>query len=450
MSETVTIYDVHDNKEGSVAYNDLMRLFDDYGGAAWFSSVVEGSDSLFPENKARRAIFLNDADKQDERLLLLKDLEAWADVLQGDVSVDDMADYCLSKAEAQSQVLQEHLLKVIHVAKPIEVSYRGLAQFFENAENNQVRNVSFINCTTEQLKDLDAPRFFDYISEELRRNFDRIDLRNNYSLLVLPGYLGPNAVIEKWAKLAYENKVIVITDFEDFDDVDDVLEVFEAAGMAGGDVYRSSVLMCCNWLVGRGRLDAAGEEHDLYLPPSMALAGKIYVGLLSQVAAGKRFGIIYGAEGVKFPLKKSEVSVLERIGLVPMFGEYGKVMAFSAKTLFNGANLGLQIYSVVRVFDYVTKVLMDFLNRRAFENFNANIRKELMGQIVKFLDGISGNGRLIEDFNIQRFEQDALQKDKIHLNIHLKPYFPAKNFMIKMAGQKDEEGARWDTAYDQQ
>lgn len=182
----------------------------------------------------------------------------------------------------------------------------------------------------------------------------------------------------------------------------------------------------------------------------MALAGKIYVGLLSQVAAGKRFGIIYGAEGVKFPLKKSEVSVLERIGLVPMFGEYGKVMAFSAKTLFNGANLGLQIYSVVRVFDYVTKVLMDFLNRRAFENFNANIRKELMGQIVKFLDGISGNGRLIEDFNIQRFEQDALQKDKIHLNIHLKPYFPAKNFMIKMAGQKDEEGARWDTAYDQQ
>lgn len=53
-----------------------------------------------------------------------------------------------------------------------------------------------------------------------------------------------------------------------------------------------------------------------------------------------------------------------------MVNEYGKVMAFSAKTLFNGDNLGLQTYSVVRVFDYVTKVLMDFLNRRAFENFN--------------------------------------------------------------------------------
>ncbi len=93
-----------------------------------------------------------------------------------------------------------------------------------------------------------------------------------------------------------------------------------------------------------------------------------------------------------------------------MFSEYGKVMAFSAKTLFNGANLGLQIYSVVRVFDHITKVLMDFLNRRAFENFNANIRKELMGQVVKFLDGVSGNGKLIEDFSIKRFEQDAEKK----------------------------------------
>jgi hypothetical protein len=72
-----------------------------------------------------------------------------------------------------------------------------------------------------------------------------------------------------------------------------------------------------------------------------------------------------------------------------MVNEYGKVMAFSGKTLFNGDNLGLQTYSVVRVFDYVTKVLMDFLNRRAFENFTAVTRKEIMGQIVRFLDAIN-------------------------------------------------------------
>ena len=111
-----------------------------------------------------------------------------------------------------------------------------------------------------------------------------------------------------------------------------------------------------------------------------------------------------------------------------MVNEYGKVMAFSAKTLFNGDNLGLQTYSVVRVFDYVTKVLMDFLNRRAFENFNARTRKELMNQIVKFLDGITGPDKLIEDFTIKRFEQDPNQKDRVYLDIHM-PTFSGFDFI---------------------
>ena len=172
--------------------------------------------------------------------------------------------------------------------------------------------------------------------------------------------------------------------------------------------------------------------------------------LMSQVTAGKKFGSLNEVDGVRFDLKKSEIANLEKLGLVPMVNEYSKVMAFSAKTLFNGDNLGLQTYSVVRVFDYVTKVMMDFLNRRAFENFNANTRKELMGQIVKFLDGITGPGKLIENFDIKRFEQDQVQKDQIHLDIHLKPYFPAKNFLIKLEGQKGDDGNDWSSEYKQE
>jgi len=132
-----------------------------------------------------------------------------------------------------------------------------------------------------------------------------------------------------------------------------------------------------------------------------------------------------------------------------MVNEYSKVMAFSAKTLFNGDNLGLQTYSVVRVFDYVTKVLMDFLNRRAFENFNAKTRKDIMGQIVKFLDGVAGPNKLIEDFDVKRLEQDPNQKDRIYLDIHMKPYFPAKNFLIRLEGQKGDDGNDWEAEYDQ-
>ena len=172
---------------------------------------------------------------------------------------------------------------------------------------------------------------------------------------------------------------------------------------------------------------------------------------MSQVTAGKKHGAINEVDGVKFDLKKSEISHLERVGLVPMVNEYGKVMAFSAKTLFNGDNIGLQTYSVVRVFDYITKVLFDFLNRRAFENWTSKTEQDLRGQIVKFLDGIQGADRLIERFKIMRFERDETQKDRIHLDIHITPYFPAKSFVVKLDGHKGEdENTTWNTNYDQQ
>jgi hypothetical protein len=421
-----------------------------FGGFDLLEATIDGTANLNPERKARRNIFLTESGKKEDREGLKNVLSLWASVLESGEDITDMVNLCEQKAEEAKVVVKKNLAKAVEATKDLERSYRNVALFFKNSESDKIKNVSFLNCEADQIKDLDNTRFIDAVAEELKANFDRLDLRNNYSIMILPGYLGSNKVLEKWAKIAHENKVMMVTDFEHLDAADDVMEMFEMANLTGGDKYRSNVMMTCNWLVGRGKYAELDEEDDLYVPPSGALAGKIYKTLMSQVTAGKKFGSMNEIDGVKFELKKSEIANLEKMGLVPLVKEYGKVMAFSAKTLFNGDNLGLQTYSVVRVFDYVTKVLMDFLNRRAFENFNANTRKDLMSQIVKFLDGITGPDKLIEDFTIRRFEQDPVQKDKIHLDIHMKPYFPAKNFMIKMEGQKGDDGNAWDTKYDQQ
>jgi len=421
-----------------------------FGGFDLIESTIEGTQNLSPERKARRNIFLTEQQKKAERDSLKKALLVWAKVLESSNEISDMVNMAEEKAASSQKVLEQNLAKAVEESKDLERSYRNVALFFKNTESDKLKNVSFINCELDQMKDLDNTRFIDSVNEELKMNFDRLDLRNNYSIMVLPGYLGSNKVVEKWAKIAHEHKVMLVTDFEHLDAPDDVMEMFEMANLTSGDKFKSNVMMTCNWLVGRGKFAELGEEDDLYVPPSGALAGKVYRTLMSQVTAGKKFGSMNEVDGVKFQLKKSEIANIEKMGLVPMVNEYGKVMAFSAKTLFNGDNLGLQTYSVVRVFDYVTKVMMDFLNRRAFENFNANTRKDLMSQIVKFLDSITGPDKLIEDFTIRRFEQDPVQKDKIHLDIHMKPYFPAKNFMIKMEGQKGDDGTAWDTEYDQQ
>jgi hypothetical protein len=421
-----------------------------YGGFDLLEMSIEGIQNLNPERKARRKIFLGEVNKTKERETLKKTLELWASVLSSNEVLTDMVAQSEDKCKESEALLKKNLVKAVEDTREIEAAYRTIGLFFKNTETDKVKNVTIVNADLEQLKDLDNTRFIDAIHSELVDNYDRLDLKNNYGILVIPGYLGSNKVIEKWAKIAHENKVMLVTDFEHLDEPDDVMEMFDAASLTGGDAYRSNVIMTCNWLVGRGRFDQIGENEDLHIASSAALAGKIYKTLMSQVTAGKKFGGINEVDGVKFDLKKSEIANLENLGLVPMVNEYGKVMAFSAKTLFSGDNLGLQTYSVVRVFDYVTKVLMDFLNRRAFENFTAKTRKEIMNQIVRFLDGITGPDKLIENFEIRRFEQDPIQKDRIYMDIHMKPYFPAKNFLIKMDGHKGDDGTEWDTDYEQQ
>ena len=426
-----------------------LKKLEKFGGFDLLETAIDNIQNINPERKARKKIFLEESSKKAEREALKKNLQWWSEILSSSDDISEMIQTCEKKSDEAAKVLKKNLKTAIDSTQELERSYRSVALFYKNTESTKVKNISIINAEADQLKDLDNTRFIDAIQSELTANYDRLDLRNNYGLLVLPGYLGSNKVVEKWAKIAYENKVTLVTDFENLEAPDDVMELFEAANLTGGDVYRSNVVMSCNWLVGRGKFEEVGEEEDLYVPPASALAGKIYNTLMSQVTAGKKHGGINEVDGVRFDLKKSEIANLEKLGLVPMVKEYGKVMAFSAKTLFNGDNLGLQTYSVVRVFDYVAKVMMDFLNRRAFENFNGNTRKELNGQIVKFLDSITGPNKLIENFTIQRFEQDPVQKDKIYLDIHLKPYFPAKTFMIKLEGQKGDDGNDWSSEYAQ-
>eukprot|EP01133_Synstelium_polycarpum_P004744 gene4744-5531_t len=421
------------------------------GGFDLLEATVDGLQNLNPERKARKQIFLTGDEKKKEREELKKKIQLWIDVLEGSGSVAAMVDKSTSKLHAADENLNKNIGLALEATRELEQAYRSVNLFYQNTESDKLKNIVILNASMDQIKDLDNPRFIDYVGAELKQKYDRLDLRENYSLMVIPGYMGSNKVVEKWGKIAYENKTMLVTDFADLDQPDDVIDLFTAANLTGGDAFRSNVIMTCNWLVGRGKVSEVGEEDDLSVPGSAALAGKMYYTLMSQVTAGKKHGAINDVDGVKFDLKKSEISHLERIGLVPMVNEYGKVMAFSAKTLFNGDNIGLQTYSVVRVFDYVTKVLFDFLNRRAFENWNSRTEQDLRGQIVKFLDGIQGPDRLIERFKIMRFERDETQKDKIHLDIHITPYFPAKSFVVKLDGQKGEdEETTWNTEYAQQ
>lgn len=424
----------------------------EYGGFSFLENIIDGFSNLNPKRKARRNIFLTDEQWETERKNLSNRLSIWLELLNSGKDIEAMRDMAKERSEKADTTLNTNLKKALEATQDLERSYRSVAFFYKNTESDKLKNVTILNAAPDQLSDLDNTLFIDYVANELKQNFDRLDLRRNYGILNVPGYLGSNAVLDKWSKIAHDNKAILVTDFQDLESPDDVMDVFFNANHTGGDVFKCNTLMACNWLLGRKKDNLAGEEENLYVPPSSALAGRIYNTLISQVVAGKKFGGINEVESVRFDLKKSEISELEKMGLVPMVNEYSKVMAFSAKTLFNGDNLGLQTYSVVRVFDHITKVLFDFLNRRAFENWTTRTQADLRSQIVKFLDGIQGPSKLIERFQIMKIEQDKNQKDRILLDIHITPYFPAKSFVIQLDGHKGDgpEHAVWHSEYKQQ
>ena len=441
-------------REAAPALEQSTQALLKVGGFDLLETTIDGASNLNPEKKARKKIFLSEDSKKNDRKQLKKRLALWHSVLSESDTVGEAVEKGEKRVDAAEQLLTENLKKAVEATHELEQAYRSVALFFRNTEQDEVKNVSIMNADKDQLQDLDNTTFIDAVAAEMEQNYDRLDLRDNYSLLVVPGYLGSNKVVDKWAKIAHKNKVMLVTDFEHYDTPEDVIELFEEANLTGADAHKSNVIMTANWLVGRGKMEEIGEEEDLFVPPSSALAGRIYSTLASQVTAGRKHGTLNEVDGVKFPLRKSEIANLEKIGLVPMVNEYGRVMAFSAKTLFNGDNIGLQTYSVVRVFDYVTKVLIDFLNRRAFENWDHNMRMDIQNQIVRFLDGIAGPGKLIEKFSVKKFERDPEQKDRILLDIHMVPYFPAKAFLVSLDGTKgddpDNPGRDWNAEYAQQ
>jgi hypothetical protein len=432
-----------------VNLKDSVSKLVKFGGFKAIEGAIKGTANLNPETKAKREIFLKDSTKKKDREALKNTLNLWQEVLSEDANFAELIGKCEQKADSTAENLKRNLKNAVDETRQLETAWRSLNLFVKNAESDKIKNLTILNASMEQLQDLDNPVFIDAVNNELVENYDRLDLRGHYSMVNIPGYLGNKPVVEKWAKITQKSKALLVTDFENLEDPDGVMDFFQSADLATGDDYKSNTVMTCNYLVGRAKDASIEEEEDVYIPPSAALAGNMYKTDMAQVAAGMKYGKINEVFGTRFKLKKqAELAPLEKMGLVPMVNEFNSVMAMSGKTLFSGDNLGKQTYSVVRVFDYVMKTLMDFLNRRAFENYDMETFQDIKKQLVKFLDNVSSQGKggpniLLEKYSITRFERDPKQKDRVYLDITLHPKFAMKNFVISMDGMKGDGGNEW-------
>ncbi|NID12117.1 type VI secretion system contractile sheath protein TssC [Fibrivirga algicola] len=436
---------VLEQKQPTRTLAESVQQLTKFGGFEFIKTIVDGTENMDPSKKARKSIFLTEEDNKADRKKLKKRLQDFAALLAAHANVPDMVADAEEKVAVASQSLKKNLAAAISQTQELESSYRSLSLFFENTEADKVKNLVLFDADNDMTTDADGfsnpTGIFERVANELRDGYDKMDLSKNYSLLVLPGWLKKNTIVDKWATLAHQNKVMLITDYRHLDDPDSVEAMFERDNLTSADPQKANVMMPCNWIVGREAYTELGQEEHLYISPAMALAGMLWGGHIAQPSAGVKHGKLKMASGVRFSMRKGEIAQLEDKGLIPMVYEYGRVIPFSAKTLFNGDNVGLQTYSVVRVFDWIGKVFQDFLNRRTFENIDTFMLEEIKGQIYGFLDKIRGSGLIIEDYSGLVVERHPTNPTHVVVNVKLKPFFPAKVFEINLTGTK----GNWDS-----
>lgn len=419
---------------------------DKFGGFQLLKGLIKGVENMDPRRKAIKNVFLNDSAYEDARNRLKNELSLWVEILEsGGKDPMEIVDSCKEECQKAERNLSENLFCIHDEIRNLETTYRSLDAFFANAGQGKVDCITLMNINKEELGDHDSEDT-QAVRDELERYFDRLNLKNNYSMLVVPGYLGDAETVRMWAQTAYRNKVIMLTDFKDSMNFEMLKEELDDASLQGTDPYLGNIVMTANYILGRKKSELAGEDEDLFIPASGALAGRMSnteETVIAQAAAGKRYGTLDNVKGARMDLRKSEIAALIDLGVIPMVEEDGRTMAFSNHTLYNGASKGLQEYSIVRVFDWIGKVFENYCNDHAMEIWTPAIKSEITQDIHSFLSDYKGPGGIIEKYTNLKVDQDPKTKD-ISINVEITPYFAAQNFFIELTGRNTAAGVDWE------
>lgn len=287
-------------------------------------------------------------------------------------TVIEHATDCKEQEEKYKHLFSENITIALKATKQLETAYRTLDSFFQNTGSNRLDNLNIINVNRQVLNN-EPQKFAEHVNLILGEKYNRLDLSKVYALLVIPGHI----MIDKptllyWAGIAHNNKVLLITDHKQENSVDSLIK--NIADYKGDSIELSHVVMTANWIEGRPSEKLSSSERDekaFFIPPSAALAGKIYGQTnLSQSSAGQMYGILHKVNTVENNLYFVEVEGIRNCHIVPIGEVAGKVNALGYHTLYNGEDKPFSDYAIVRTIDWVEKVLQNYYKYINCENWD--------------------------------------------------------------------------------
>lgn len=218
-----------------------LEGLEDYGDFDLLETMADGLENMNPESRAAKKIFLQDSEFAEQRKQLKTDLLMWLNILDSDATTaSEAVDKCQEATEAAKKNLLQNLSSVHEQTKQLETAYRSLGEFFANSGQAKLKCLNLINVDKDELGDPDG-RVFNAVRDELNKSFDRLSLKENYSLLVTPGYLGDKQTVNMWGQMAYRNKVMLVTDYQDSPTLKLLNKGLDKANLSDSEIGRAHV-----------------------------------------------------------------------------------------------------------------------------------------------------------------------------------------------------------------
>ncbi|MBU8933891.1 MAG: DUF5458 family protein [candidate division Zixibacteria bacterium] len=410
--------------------------------------LVRGVEWLDPKKNFQRKEFLTKKDHAGARALLVERLKIWSKFLAEGGSPDDIRKGLNEEATGLEANLEKNMKKVHQESRDLEITYRAVDKFFSNAQAEPDDKVAawFSNISGEELMDPDDRDKFEALARAVSDEFREWGIKRCWSMLAIPGYLGSVENIDTVARqLGMPNKVHVMTDLPDLESFEETMDLLEDPtydGLMSSDLHKQYASVFANYLQARTANDY--EEDDMWIPPSAAMAGKMYLGDttagMQQPMAGYKFGKINDAKYLRYRCNQPDASKVNEKGINPMVNFEGQPVSMGAATLYNKETFN--VYSIRRTYDYVYKSLRNYLNKQTFTVIDSKFMDALRTDMTKFLSAISGDDNILQDYTITVFADEEMRKrQEVDIKVSLNPKYPARSFNIEFAAWGDDNGS---------
>ena len=369
------------------------------------------------------------------------------------ISADDTYEATVKKLQKQidsaESVRDELLAQIFEQIRPLEMSYRQLQLFFENAKVNdgKVRKpveLFILNADAKAMQDIFSMNLAAMEHFVTQRN-DNFNFRDDICNLVIPGYY-PQAIREKLEVMANTWGMLMISDLDDEKSFKNVERNFLPGGKyeflkrpddaAAADVCLMGYLQLrpAHWF------EKGAEQADgLYGPPSLVFAGAVAraddAQGLAQGPVGSRFGRVAGAGKARIEplIGEMEHLSMER-QLIPIIRDADNHLCFyGCRTQADDPNGVLKFFTSYRILRYLERCCRHYLLQVAGQVLTRDFMdQQIETPLKRLLDEQVEQGTILGfDLFVDKDSNKRMQ-GICDITLNVMPTGPAETFVLKI------------------